>query len=88
MAELQAKQRKSMHKGVFAYVDKSGTGHLPLSDASHVRNAVARWEQTKFETPAKKEGARRKIMAAAKKHKIDVSAGDRVTKPRTRGKAT
>ena len=84
MAELKAKQRKSMNKDVFAYVDKDGEGHLPLNDETHIRNAMARWNQTKFESAAKKEGARRKIVSAAKKHKIDLSKDDKVAKPRSR----
>jgi hypothetical protein len=88
MAELRPKQRKSMNKDVFAYVDEKGTGHLPLGDATHVRNAVARWNQTKFETAAKKEAARKKIVAAARKHKIELSPSDKVAKPRARAKAS
>jgi len=84
MAELKAKQRKSMNKDVFAYVDKDGEGHLPLNDETHIRNAMARWNQTKFESTAMKEGARRKIVSAAKKHKIDLSKDDKVAKPRSR----
>lgn len=78
MAELNEKQRKSMNKHLFAYVDKDGKGHLPLNDESHIRNAMARWNQTKFESPAKKEGARRKIVGAARKHKIELSDSDNV----------
>lgn len=84
MAELKAKQRKSMNEDLFAYIDKDGERHLPLNDETHIRNAVARWNQTKFESPAKKEGARRKIVSAAKKHKIDLSKDDSVAKPRSR----
>ena len=84
MAELKAKQRKSMNKDVFAYVDKDGEGHLPLNDETHIRNAMARWNQTKFESAAKKEGARRKIVSAVKKHKIELSMDDKVAKPRSR----
>jgi hypothetical protein len=87
MAELKAKQRKSMNKDVFAYVDKNGEGHLPLNDESHIRNAMARWNQTKFESPAKKEAARRKIVGAARKHKIELSATDKVRRQRSRSKA-
>ena len=87
MAELRAKQRTSMNKDVFAYVDKGGTGHLPLNDESHIRNAMARWNQTKFESPAKKEAARRKIVAAARKHEIDLSDTDKVRRPRAKKKA-
>jgi hypothetical protein len=86
MAELKAKQRKSMNKDVFAYVDKDGEGHLPLNDESHIRNAMARWNQTKFESPAKKEGARRKIVGAARKHGIELSDSDKVRRPRARTK--
>lgn len=84
MAELKAKRRKSMNKDVFAYVDTEGEGHLPLNDETHVRNAIARWDQTTFESPAKKEGARRKIVSAAMKHEIDLSTKDKVAKPRSR----
>jgi predicted RNA-binding protein (virulence factor B family) len=48
MTDLRSKQRKSMPKAVFAYVDKNGEGHLPLNDESHVRNAMARFNQTAF----------------------------------------
>lgn len=81
MTDLKEKQRKSMNKDVFAYVDKDGEGHLPLNDESHVRNAMARFNQTKFPSASAREGARRKVMAAAKKHGIDVSADDNVAKP-------
>ena len=80
MAPLKEKQRKSMNKDVFAYVDKDGTGHLPLNDESHVRNAMARFDQTKFPTASAKEGARRKVVAAARKHGIEVDKADHVAK--------
>ena len=83
MPDLKEKQRKSMNKDVFAYVDKNGEGHLPLNDESHIRNAMARWNQTEFESKTAKEGARRKIVAAAKKHGIEVSADDKVAKSST-----
>ena len=87
MAELKAKQRKSMNKDVFAYVGKNGEGHLPLNDESHIRNAMARWNQTTFESPAKKEAARRKIVGAARKHKIELAATDKVRRQRSRSRA-
>ena len=87
MAELKAKQRKSMNKDVFAYVDQDGEGHLPLNDESHIRNAMARWDQTKFESPAKKEGARRKIVGAARMHKIELSESDKVRRPGAKKRA-
>ena len=84
MVELKEKQRKSMNKDVFAYVDKDGTGHLPLNDESHIRNAMARFDQTKFPSASAKEGARRKVVAAARKHGIEVDKTDHVAKPRRR----
>jgi hypothetical protein len=81
MAELKEKQRKSMNKDVFAYVDEDGEGHLPLNDESHVRNAISRFDQTKFPSRTAKEAARRKVVAAARKHGIAVGRSDHVAKP-------
>jgi hypothetical protein len=81
MAELDTGDRKKLSKRQFAYVDREGEGHLPINDESHVRNAIARWNQTDFPSKTAKEGARRKIIAAARRHKIEVSDDDRVAKP-------
>src|SRR5579859_2032662 len=78
MPDLKEKQRKSMNKDVFAYVDENGEGHLPLNDESHVRNAIARFNQTSFPSASAKESARRKVRAAAKKHGIELSEDDNV----------
>lgn len=78
MAELSANGRKHIKKDNFAYVDKSGEGHLPIEDESHVRNAMSRWNQTDFESASAKESARKKIVAAAKKHGIEVNEDDKV----------
>src|SRR5262249_56566517 len=78
MTSLSEKQRTSMNRDVFAYVDKNGKGHLPLSDESHIRNAMARWNQTGFSSVSAKESARRKIISAARTHGIEVSKDDRV----------
>jgi hypothetical protein len=81
MAELETTDRKKLDKRQFAYVDEDGTGHLPINDESHVRNAMARWNQTDFPSKAAKERARRKILAAARRHGIEVSGEDGVAKP-------
>ena len=81
MPDLKEKQRKSMNKEVFAYVDRNGEGHLPLNDETHVRNAMARFNQTSFPSASAKESARRKVMAAAKRHGIEVSGDDNIAKP-------
>ncbi|MEA2549723.1 MAG: hypothetical protein QOE42_2321 [Chloroflexota bacterium] len=80
MAELDTRDRNKLRDSQFAYVDKSGEGHLPINDESHVRNAMARWNQTDFESASKKEGARRKIVSAAKKHGIVISDDDNITR--------
>ena len=81
MAELEAAQRKRMDKRQFAYVDSEGVGHLPINDASHVRNAMARWNQTSFPSRAASERARRLILAAARRHRIEISDDDQIAKP-------
>ena len=49
--------------------------HLPINDAAHVRNALARLNQTKISEEAKKS-ALKKIKAAAKKFGVKVSEAD------------
>ena len=78
MAELTEKKRDSLKKNQFAYVDGDGGEHLPIHDESHVRNAIARYSQTNFESKAAQERARKKILAAAKRHNIEVAEDDAV----------
>jgi hypothetical protein len=80
MAELDTKKRERLSKRQFAYVDKQGGEHLPIHDESHVRNAMARFNQTDFESKTAKESARKKILAAAKRHKIEVDDDANVKK--------
>ncbi len=82
MAELDTKDREKLDKRKFAYVDKEGEGHLPINDDAHVRNAVARFNQTKFESTTKRETARKKIVKAAKRRGIKVAKSDNVAKGR------
>lgn len=78
MPELDTKARDRLRDSQFAYVDKQGEGHLPINDASHVRNAVARFNQTEFESMAAKERARKKILAAAERHDIEIAKDDTI----------
>jgi len=78
MAELSTRDREKLRKSDFAYVDKDGGEHLPIHDEEHVRNAMSRWNQTHFETKSAKEQARKKILRAAKKFGIEVSADDKI----------
>jgi len=81
MAEMDSKQRDKLRKTQFAYVDKDGGEHLPINDESHVRSAMARWNQTDFQSKSAKESARKKIVEAARKHGIEVSDDDNVAHP-------
>ena len=88
MAELSTAQRDRIKKSDFAYVDSDGEGHLPIQDASHVRNAIARFNQTEFESKAAKERARKKIVRAAGKHDIEIDDDADVAHPVTSLRAT
>jgi hypothetical protein len=83
MAELDEKDRDKLRKDQFAYVDKDGGEHLPIHDELHVRNAISRFNQTDFESMAAKERARRKILAAAERHDIEVDEDDNIKQEAT-----
>ena len=85
MAQLDARARDRIPRDKFAYVDRSGGEHLPIHDESHIRNAMARWNQTEFQSKNARETARRKIVAAARAHGIEVAADDEVAHPAGRG---
>ena len=87
MATLTEKGRDRLRSSQFAYVDRNGEEHLPINDESHIRNAIARWNQTEFESASAKEGARRKIVSAARRHGIEVSEDSNVAKPSRRRKS-
>ena len=68
MATLDTEHRDRLRDSSFAWIDKNGERHLPINDESHVRNAIARFNQTDFDEPGAKATAARKILAAARKH--------------------
>lgn len=80
MATLDTADRDRLRDSSFAWIDKAGERHLPINDESHVRNAIARFNQTDFDEPGAKATAARKILAAAKKHGIEVDDGDDVVR--------
>ncbi len=45
----------------------------PLTDAAHVRNAVARFDQVTGVTDAERDRAWKRIRAAARKYGVDIS---------------
>jgi class 3 adenylate cyclase len=67
---LSETARKRLPDSAFAYVDSRGARRLPIHDASHVRNALARFDQVAFEDDAARERARQRLLRAAKKHGI------------------
>jgi class 3 adenylate cyclase len=70
MPPLTAKQRAQLPDSAFAYIDSQGRRRLPIHDASHVRNALARFGQVAFEDEAARDRARSRLLRAAKKHGI------------------
>jgi len=81
MAKLDTEDREDLARDQFAYVDSSGEEKLPIHDEAHVRNAVARFNQTDFDSKSAKERARKKILAAAKRHGIEVDEDSNVAQP-------
>jgi len=48
----------------------------PITDAAHVRNAIARFDQVEGVSDAERDRAWKRIRAAAKKYDVDVDAED------------
>lgn len=70
MAKLSASERMRLPDSAFAYVDSKRKRRLPIHDESHVRNALARFRQVRFESEQARERARRKLLQAAKRYGI------------------
>jgi class 3 adenylate cyclase len=64
---LNAKERASLPKSAFAYVDSQGRRLLPIHDEAHVRNALARFSRINFEDEAERDKARMRLLKAAKR---------------------
>lgn len=70
MARLTAAERKALPDRAFAYVDSRGKRRLPIVDAAHVRNALARFGRVEFESDAARDEARRRLLRAAQRFRI------------------
>ena len=70
MPSLSATDRARLPDSAFAYIDSQGRRRLPINDVSHVRNALARFDQVDFEDDVARERARERLLRAAKKHGI------------------
>ena len=70
MAKLDSDGRARLPDSAFAYVDSRGRRRLPINDEAHVRNALARFNQVRFESDEARERARKRLLKAAKKYGI------------------
>ncbi|MFL5954216.1 MAG: DUF6582 domain-containing protein [Gaiellaceae bacterium] len=70
MPPLSARDRAKLPDSAFAYVDSEGKRRLPINDASHVRNALSRFNQVVFEDEAARDRARIRLLRAAKRHGV------------------
>jgi class 3 adenylate cyclase len=70
MPPLSAKERAQLPDSAFAYIDSRGRRRLPINDAAHVRNALARFGQVAFEDDGARDRARTRLLRAAIKHGI------------------
>ena len=70
MAKLNSEERDDLKKESFAFPKERKE---PLENASHVRNAIARFNQVKDVTNDEKDAAWTRIEAAAKKHGVEIT---------------
>ena len=69
MSELDAKHRNDLDEDQFAFPTERKE---PLNNASHVRNAIARFDQVKGVSDSEKDEAWSRIKRAAKKYGVEV----------------
>jgi hypothetical protein len=72
MAKLDTEHRDEISRSQFAFPKQRKE---PLEDASHVRNAIARFDQVQDVTDEERDAAWKRIKAAAKKHGVEVNEG-------------
>lgn len=68
--ELDAEDRNSLPESAFAFPRERKE---PLTDASHVRNAIARFDQVRDVSDAEREEAFRRIKRAAAEHGVTMT---------------
>ena len=69
MTKLDAEHRDAIDSGQFAFPKQRKE---PLENASHVRNAIARFNQVEGVSDAERDAAWKRIQAAAKKFGVEV----------------
>ena len=70
MSELTEKQRDHIDSDKYAFPKERKE---PIHDASHVRNAIARFNQVEGVSDDERDAAWRRIKKAADKHGVEVS---------------
>jgi hypothetical protein len=71
MAKLTMSARDRISATKFAFPKQRKE---PLEDASHVRNAVARFNRVKNVTEAERRAAWKRIQSAAKRYEVELEA--------------
>jgi hypothetical protein len=70
MSELSEKDREKLSDSDYAFPKERKE---PLSDASHVRNAIARFDQVEGVCDSERDEAWSRIKRAAEKHGVEVN---------------
>ena len=73
MPHLSQKQRDALPDKAFAFPAQCKE---PLLDASHVRNALARFDQVEGVTDAQRDAAFERIRKAAKRYDVELNEKD------------
>jgi class 3 adenylate cyclase len=67
MSALRSSDRNRLPDRAFAYIDSTGQRRLPIHDAAHVRNALARFGRVDFEDDEARDQARLRLLRAARR---------------------
>jgi len=70
---MSTAEKDDLSKNEFAFPKERKE---PLTDARHVRNAIARFDQVEGVSDAERDQAWQRIMAAAERYGVDVSESD------------
>ena len=70
MTELTQKDRDDLGESQFAFEKQRKE---PLENASHVRNAVARFNQVEGVSDSERDAAWKRIKSAARKYKVELA---------------
>jgi class 3 adenylate cyclase len=70
VARLSAQERAGLPDKAFAYIDAAGQRRLPIHDEAHVRSALGRFDQVRFESDEARDQARERLLTACKKFGI------------------